>query len=440
MSPSSTINVLDKFDGYVSRVENLLSKFPLGIESATRAQIKTALDGEPWKELRRVVSTEDLRASGIFFTSARLAARVVAPLLPSISARSRIFDPACGAGDLLLACTPKLRVGRTVCATIASWETQLIGRDLHLPFARITRARLALAAIHRAGDNLDTSVPRFRENFARVTCGCSLGDEKLFEGVTHILLNAPFSMVSSPAGCKWAGGAVNHAAVFMDICTASAYSGTRFAAVLPDVLRSGSRYDAWRQLMKGRVIDATVERCGQFDQRTDVHVFILRGTIKRRAKRRAIRWGCSTARSTPQLSDAFDVSVGAVVPHRDPNRGKSVPFLHAQGLARWTVVPPPNKTRRFSGTLATPPFVAVRRTSRPGERYRALATIVAGDRPIAVENHLIVVKPKDGKQETCRRLLALLRQPKTDRWFDQRIRCRHLTVRCLRQLPWSSVK
>lgn len=440
MSPSSAINVLGNFDEYVSRLENLLSRFPLGIDSATQAQIKTALDGGPWKELRRVVSKEDLRTSGIFFTSAKLAARVVAPLLPSISARSRILDPACGAGDLLLACTPKLRTGRSLSATIASWETQLIGRDLHLPFARITRARLALAAIRRVRDNLDISVPRFRENFARVTCGCSLGDEKLFEGVTHILLNAPFSMVSSPAGCEWAGGAVNHSAVFMDTCTANACSGTRFAAVLPDVLRSGSRYDAWRQLIKGRVIDATIERCGQFDERTDVHVFILRGTIKRRAKRRAIRWGCSTARSTPLLSDEFDVSVGAVVPHRDPKRGKSVPFLHAQGLAKWMVVQAPNETRKFSGTVVTPPFVAVRRTSRPGERYRALATIVVGNKPIAVENHLIVVKPKDGKQETCRRLLVVLRRPATDRWFDQRIRCRHLTVHSLRQLPWISVK
>ena len=36
----------------------------------------------------------------------------------------------------------------------------------------------------------------------------------------------------------------------------------------------------------------------------------------------------------------------------------------------------------------------------------------------------------------CEELMAVLRRPKTTDWLDRHIRCRHLTVDSIRNLPW----
>ena len=111
--------------------------------------------------------------------------------------------------------------------------------------------------------------------------------------------------------------------------------------------------------------------------------------------------------------------------------------MHSRGLPTWgsiDVASLPKK--RFSGTLFSPPFVAVRRTSRPVDSGRAIGTLVIGDCRVAVENHLLVVRPKDPSVEACEEVLRLLKEDRTDRWLNNRIRCRHLTVSALRELPW----
>lgn len=83
-----------------------------------------------------------------------------------------------------------------------------------------------------------------------------------------------------------------------------------------------------------------------------------------------------------------------------------------------------------------PPFVAIRRTSGPRDRSRAVATIVRGRRAVAVENHVIVCLPEDGSIERCRALLARLRSSRTDDWLNRRIRCRRLTTSAVAGVPW----
>jgi hypothetical protein len=83
-----------------------------------------------------------------------------------------------------------------------------------------------------------------------------------------------------------------------------------------------------------------------------------------------------------------------------------------------------------------PPFVAIRRTSRPGDRHRAIGTLITALQPVAVENHLIALRPKDGTVKACRELLYSLKDDRTTHWLDERIRCRHLTVAALNELPW----
>jgi hypothetical protein len=55
---------------------------------------------------------------------------------------------------------------------------------------------------------------------------------------------------------------------------------------------------------------------------------------------------------------------------------------------------------------------------------------------VAIENHLLVLRPKDDSPKTCEELLGLLSLQRTNEWLNRRIRCRHLTVGALADLPW----
>jgi len=62
--------------------------------------------------------------------------------------------------------------------------------------------------------------------------------------------------------------------------------------------------------------------------------------------------------------------------------------------------------------------------------------VVCDIRPVAVDNHLIVVSPHDGSRATCDSLLPVLRHPDTSEWLNDRIRCRHLTTGSVGGIPW----
>ena len=74
--------------------------------------------------------------------------------------------------------------------------------------------------------------------------------------------------------------------------------------------------------------------------------------------------------------------------------------------------------------------------SRPGDPERALATIVALDEPVVLDNHLLTLTPRHGGLGACQRLLAQLKQPTTTEDLNKRIRCRHLTVSALSDLEF----
>ena len=246
-------------------------------------------------------------------------------------------------------------------------------------------------------------------------------------------------MVQAPPTCEWASGKVNSAAVFMETCINRSQPMTRIIAILPEVLRSGSRYDKWRKFFEERVSLSKVEVVGQFDRNTDVDVFIAVGTIRKRPlKTSRLNWARpeKPKPDTVSIGDRFHVSVGPVVPYRDPHRGPWYPFIHAREMPPWGMVSSISHHRRFVGRTFESPFVVVRRTSRPGDKRRAIGTIVDGAKPIAVENHLLVLQPKDGSLATCEQLIKLLRQDVTDELLNRRIRCRHLTVPSLAELPW----
>jgi hypothetical protein len=232
-------------------------------------------------------------------------------------------------------------------------------------------------------------------------------------------------------------GTATGAAVFFETALRELNVGSILSAILPDVLRSGSRYRTWRQHILQRGIIKRISTHGLFDRTADVDVFLLHMQVTKAGEARCWPRFSSGRRGTDGVvGDRFNVHVGTVVPHRDPEDGPLVPYIHARDLPKWTVHSPNDAKRRHSGRTFRPPFIVVRRTSRPGDSKRAVATIIRGDSTVAVENHLLVLLPIEGTLTLCKELLAVLRSPRTDSWLDTRIRCRHITVEAISGLPW----
>jgi hypothetical protein len=426
---------MKRFGSYVLSLERLyLTAARHGADEDLRRQVDQAIDGQAGRELRKLVPLADLRATGTFFTGSELANQVAARIIPSLGPNARILDPACGAGDLLIACAKRLPAAGGFRATLAAWGRSLAGRDLQPEFVAAARYRLALAALargllpRRGGNSND------KDRFGNVIPGCGLQDANAISQATHVVLNPPFNMVAAPPDCEWTSGGVSAAAVFLDRFLRSASPGTRVVAILPDVLRSGARYRRWRQRITSSAKVISVALFGQFDRWADVDVFLLELVASRSPASPIDPWQLPLQQECETVGELFDVSVGPVVPFRHRS-GQWRRYLHARGLPAWGVMEETRERRRFDGTLHEPPFVVVRRTSRLGDRHRAVATVVAGTEPVAVENHLLVLRPKRGGLAECHRLLKSLQLRKTDDWLNHRIRCRHLTVGAVRQLP-----
>jgi N-6 DNA Methylase len=429
---------MQSFRSYIDRLHILLARATKEPSpSEFLKEMDAALDGQPRDELRRSVAVSQLRSAGAFFTGSRMARRVVSRLTSSLVGEATVLDPACGAGDLLIACTQHLPHRSDFASTLVEWKTRILGRDVEPEFVRATRVRLALAALRREPSGSRLRLPPIDELFPEIRAGSSLSEHELYQRASHIVINPPFTMVDAPDSCSWGGGKVNGAALFMEACVTRSKPGTRVFAILPEVLRSGSRYEKWRQMVAEHASISGIETLGQFDRVTDVDVFMVLAVVRGDGASRACApWTPLQQSSSGRITDKFDISVGAVVPHRDPREGPWLPFLQARGLPSWEAVSSVGARRRFKGRAVQPPFVVVRRTSRPGDKSRAVATLVTGREKMAVENHLLVLRPKDGSSRACRQLLAILRDDTTSEILDKRIRCRHLTVQALGELPW----
>ena len=428
---------MDQFAPYLDYLDSLLVKLAEPLENDDIiARIDDALDGQPAQELRRLVSLTDLRTSGAFFTGSKLSRFAVNSFIDTFDNRSVILDPACGTGDLLIACATRLCKNKDLASTLKSWGAQIMGRDIYPKFIQAAKARLLLSAFRNNFPD-KCSVPKIQETFPKINSGCGMADVDALKAATHIVVNPPFGLVDAPEGCDWTSGKVNAAALFMEACIVHANRGTRIVAILPDVLRSGSRYVKWRRFIESRSRIRRIELHGKFDRWTDVDVFVLEIEIQEESTgSNGFHWN-RPKRSTPaSVGEWFDVCIGPVVDYRDPHQGAWHPFVHARNLPRWQMVREVSQNRRFKGRVIAPPFVAVRRTSRPGDKFRAVGTIVNTENPVAVENHLLVLRPKDGTVNACRELLNVLRNPQTTQWLDQYICCRHLTVAAIADLPW----
>ena len=421
---------------YVETLERLAEGGSVLGATEWRQRLGMCLDGEPGQLLLRQESRSLLRQQGAYFTSAGMAKRLAATVPVEAESRRVYFDPACGAGDLLLAVARRLPVGATLERTIGDWGVQLAGWDVSPGFVRMAKARLVLLASSRCRVRPSAQKISLASTFPGLVVRDFFAHSTSLDSEDVVLMNPPFSNMDAPSGCEWSSGKVNAAAVFTEKMVAEAPEGLRLVAILPEVLRSGTRYTRWRRRVASLSRDQVQRRLGQFDKRADVDVYrfsLVRAATETRSRESDVPLA-RTRRGG--IGGRFAVHVGAVVPHRHKEEGPRVRFIHARSVPAWEDFDQTTEIRKFNGRLFAPPFVVVRRTSRPGDKKRAVASLVLGQAPVAVENHLVVFLPNDGEVSTCRELMIRLASPRTDKWLNAKLRCRHLTTRVLAELPW----
>jgi hypothetical protein len=431
--PSHQMKIFRK---YAEDLDTLLDEIQWGHRLVNREkEVNDSLNGQAAEVLRSLASSARIRRAGAFFTGPKLADLAINHMTQVRGVLKRpVYDPTCGAGDLLLRWADALPVSRNLQTTIENWERFISGRDLHPEFISAARRRLVLKAITR-GARLQGGRPPKVDDLFR---GLREGDarfQKLGQCEQTIVMNPPFTMVAAPDNCEWSSGKVCLAALLFHLCLKQAASKTRVVAILPDVLRSGSRYARWRELVAERFDIHRIQSYGRFDCHADVDVFIVEGIVGAHGGPPIAWWTPSMPTVRGTVSDYFDVSVGAVVPHRDPHLGPWAPFATSKSISPWTETKYVKSRRRFKGTKVVPPFIAIRRTSSPRDPERAIGSIVTDPGPVAVENHLLVLKPHDGTHASCISMLRNLKNPLTNIWLNQRIRCRHLTVGIIGELP-----
>jgi hypothetical protein len=432
---SHSISV-DSFMPYVKKIENTVQELlHADIGSVCSSEIISILDGQPSSVIRNLISAAELKQAGIFFTNQNLADKLIESIIPDIESGATIVDPACGVGNLLVSCAKYLPIENDLGSTLGLWGEKLKGFDLYSEFIKVTKDRLALLAISR-GARAHSNVIALEQFFPAIRVSDGLAANR---DAKCIVINPPYCMVQAPKECAWASGNVSQAALFMAQCVMDASPGTTIVALLPDVLRTGSRYLKWRRLMESMTTIESVEIMGQFDKFTDIDVFILRLKTGCSGKGNTSWWHSQNtlAPASACVGSLFKVSIGPVVPHRDSQKGKWLPYIHARSVPPWATVNVKSVARRrFNGTVFVPPFVVVRRTSRPGDKFRATGTLIVGTQPVAIENHLVVLKPHSMKLGDCKQLLALLKSESINGWLNERIRCRHLTTTSLKEMPW----
>lgn len=411
------------FEPYLGGLSHLLQG------QGEQQDIDLALNGGAAAAFRAAVPLENRRAAGAFFTGRKLADHLVESEAV-VQAHQHAVDPACGAGDLLLAAARLLPRRNSALETLRLWGSRLIGRDLDPTLVRAARLRLALLAEQVSGSRLDVSDERIAECLPDIHVGDGMKLD--IPGPVLLLLNPPFG--ASWAETDWASGRTPRAAIFTAHLLKSLPDKSMVRAILPDVLRSGTHSQAWRHHVEELLVEGQLEIWGRFDKSTDVDVFILRGV--RGSSTESIHW-CYPETASTQVQDSFTVSVGTVVPHRDPEEGPRSPYICSRDLPQGGEYKAGDKERLHPGKRFKAPFVAIRRTSRPADGgKRLVATIVRSANPVLVENHLIVCQPKDQKVTSCESLASSLESQETSQILDQRIRCRHLTVGAIRELPF----
>lgn len=387
--------------------------------------------------LREFLTIEEMREAGSFFTGQQLASKVISLLQVPLTFNSVVLDPTCGAGNLLIEASRKLGVEATLSETLRAWGQVLWGFDTHTHFIEATKLRLVIEALNR-GVERDCDLTGALSLLPNIKVQDALTVDKFaLQKVTHVVMNPPFTVWPSPKENYWKVGKVNAAGIVFDYYLRLLPRNCHISAILPDVLRSGSRYRDFRDFVSN-TFSGTVKVWGRFNKKTDVDVFLLFGNLITTTED-SIQW-YKVQNNPVVVSDLFDIRTGPLVAYRDPEVGEEYPYFYPKNCPKWAVINNKVETRRFSGKVLMPPFVVIKRTSSPSDKNRASATLINLQEPVAIENHMIIAKPKDGKVNTCKKLMRVLQKNRTNDFLNERIRLRHLTVGVIKDIPFVEEK
>jgi hypothetical protein len=433
------LNGINSYNTFDNELKRIFTRLVNG-KNADEIKIDRMLNGGAFEELKAVVSRTDRQRFGIFFTGHELAKLAASKVKNKLSAGASFADPSCGAGDLILACLAHTPLANTISETLENWGGLISGVELHPELASVTRRRIALYAASKIKPQIESGTgknraPKYLKN---IVAGDFLSCTSALKNVDCVVMNPPFGAKKFEKKYKWGKGLLQLAGVFVWEVLEAAKAGQEIVAVLPDVLRSGSRYIKWRAQVAELAEVIEVQPIGQFDEDADVDVFILH--LKKKGEKSTepkINWGffADSKKITKTVEEDFRVSVGAVVPHRHKgNKGSWHPYLNVAS-APFGLEISSLTNRRFEGSLHQGPFLVLRRTSSPRDKNRVVMSFYLGNKKVAIENHLIVFQPLDGKIESCKQLADILRRQSTREWLDKQIRCRHLTTGICKQIP-----
>ncbi len=109
-------------------------------------RIHHLLNGGASKALQEHVAREARLKFGMFFSGQRLASSVADMIQHKILQGAVLADPACGAGDLLLACLSRAPIHGGLQSTLTSWGERTRGLDIHEELAGTARVRISSGA------------------------------------------------------------------------------------------------------------------------------------------------------------------------------------------------------------------------------------------------------------------------------------------------------
>lgn len=424
------------FTAYNEYIKKL--KFDLKSFSSTPKELwnETAIknvNGVAADELRRLVNIKTRREQGAFFTDSLLVQKVLNFLKPSFNENSFIYDPACGAGNLLIGVwnyVKELNID-------LKWENHLLGTDIKKEFVEASKLRLITNCLlnhpHLSSSEYESEIRKIYS----INKANGLFKNEFYERATHIIVNPPFNQLVHDEELTWAAGKVSYAALFIDKIIQHSNPGVSITAILPDVLRSGSRYEKWRNMVENKCKIEKEILLGQFDKHADVDVYALQLTKRKKVnlEKKEKSAKVDIAKPVKTLKELFDICVGPVVDNRDPHEGKSLGYIVSRGLENWNEQKEYKQKRNHLGKSFKSPFIVIKRTSRMTDLNRAKAAIINIPSLVYVDNHLIVLQPKSGKLKDCLEALKILKDNRTNDWLNDKIRCRHITNKIVSELP-----
>ncbi|MYH72900.1 MAG: N-6 DNA methylase, partial [Acidimicrobiia bacterium] len=195
---------MDDFTEYVESIHQLAQPTKPIAPHEWRTQMAQCLDGGPNRVLRSQPDQSRLKQQGAFFTGVKLARRVANVAMRGSSPKTLYYDPACGAGDLLLAIARKLPLAQSFHQTVDCWSKRLAGCDINADFVRLAKTRLVLLAAKRFRLSPPIELPTNLDPFPSIVTADSLCPASRMLDANVVVMNPPFGYARAPASCEWA--------------------------------------------------------------------------------------------------------------------------------------------------------------------------------------------------------------------------------------------